>query len=406
MDFQGFRTVVIGAGIGGLAVARALALRGAQVTVLEQATGIREVGAGLQVSPNGLAVLRGLGLKSAIEATGAVRAKAVSLHNFCGAPVVRLDLARHAPGQGYYFCHRADLIAVLAEGARRAGARLRLLHKVDRVLPGEVPEVVTCNGARVRADLVIGADGLHSRLRPALNGEARPGFTRQVAWRAVVPQEGMAEPEVRLFMGPGRHVVTYPLRDGRLRNIVAVEEQRQWTGEGWSQRGEPRALSQAFAGFGPEVRGLLDRVTEVHRWGLFRHPVARNWTGPGTALLGDAAHPTLPFMAQGANLALEDAWVLAAALAHAPDVGTGLSDYATARRDRAVRVVDAASRNAWKYHLSFPPLRAAGQAAMRLGGRLAPAAMVRQFDWIYAHDVTGGAVLDQSAPQPALPDEG
>lgn len=397
MDLSAKKVAVIGAGIGGLAVARALALRGAQVTVLEQAPEIREVGAGLQISPNGMAVLRGLGLSDALRATGAVAAQAVSLRNACGTEVLRLDLARHAAGLEYYCVHRADLIGVLAEGARAAGARLRLLHKVDRIQPGDMPEVVTGNGARVRADLVIGADGLHSRLRPVLNGAGRAAFTRQVAWRAVLGAEEDPTPEVRVYMGPHRHVVSYPLRGGTLRNLVAVEEVRTWTDEGWSHQGDPRALARVFSDFGPEVQRLLDRVTEVHRWGLFRHPVARNWTGEGTALLGDAAHPTLPFLAQGANMALEDAWVLSDALDRAGDLASGLAAYAAARRGRTVRIIDAASRNAWKYHLSFPPLRAAGHMVLRLGGRIAPAAMVRQFDWIYRHDVTGGAVLADGA---------
>lgn len=397
MDFDQLKVAVVGAGIGGLALARVLALRGASVTVLEQAPEIREVGAGLQISPNGGAVLRALGLDSELRRFGAVRAEAVSLRDAAGPEVLRLDLARHAPDQAHHCIHRADLIEILAQGARQAGARLRLLHKVDAVRPGPRPEVVTCGGARLRADLVIGADGLHSRLRPVLNPGSTAVFTRQVAWRAVLPETGTPAPEVRLYMGPGRHLVTYPLRGGRQRNLVAVEETRTWSDEGWSHPGDPDRLRALFSDFGPEVRALLDRVGPVHRWGLFRHPVARRWHGEGVALLGDAAHPTLPFMAQGACLALEDAWVLGRSLAEAGTLAEGLSAYQRARRDRASRIVSAASRNAWKYHLSLPPLRAAGHMALRLGGRFAPSAMVRQFDWIYREDVTRGEIL--SAPE-------
>lgn len=398
MKLDHLKVAIVGAGIAGLALARALALRGASVTVLEQAPQIREVGAGLQVSPNGVAVLRGLGLEAALDAARPVRAEAISLRDACGEQVLRLDLARHAPGQAHYCVHRADLIDLLAEGARAAGVRIRLLHKVDAIRPGAVPEVVTCGGARVKADLVIGADGLHSRLRPVLNPGGAPGFTRQVAWRAVLPETGTPVPEVRLYMGPKRHLVTYPLRGGTLRNIVAVEETPAWTEEGWSQEGDPDRLRALFSDFGPEVRDLLGKVSTVHRWGLFRHPVARRWHGEGVALVGDAAHPTLPFMAQGACLALEDAWVLAERLAGAEDIAAGLAGYQAARQARATRIVSAASRNAWKYHLSLPPVRAAGHMALRLGGRLAPGAMVRQFDWIYRHDVTGGAALADAAP--------
>jgi len=393
MELDQLRVAIVGAGIAGLALARALALRGASVTVLEQAPQIREVGAGIQISPNGVAVLRGLGLEPALRDTRPVRAEAVSLRDACGAEVLRLDLARHAPEQPHYCVHRADLIDVLAEGARAAGVRLRLLHCVAEVRPGPSPEIVTCGGARMKADLIVGADGLHSCLRPVLNPGRAAAFTRHVAWRALLPETGRPSPEVRLYMGPKRHLVTYPLRGGTLRNVVAVEETPAWTEEGWSLEGDPARLRALFADFGPEVRDLLDRVGTVHRWGLFRHPVARHWHGAGVALVGDAAHPTLPFMAQGACLALEDAWVLADRLAAAPTPHEGLAAYQAARRDRAARIVGAASRNAWKYHLSLPPIRAAGHMALRLGGRIAPGAMVRQFDWIYRHDVTGGANL-------------
>ncbi len=393
MDLTSKKIAVVGAGIGGLTAARAFALRGAQVTVLEQAVAIREVGAGLQVSPNGVAVLRGLGLDGALQNTGAVAARAVCLCNADGAEVLRLDLDRFAPGQSHYCVHRADLIDVLARGARDAGAHIRLLQKVTEADPGMAPEVELAQGAFLKADLVIGADGLHSAIRPALNPGETPFFTGQVAWRAVVDNDPADMAEVRLFMGPGRHLVTYPLRGGTLRNIVAVEETGDWTEESWSLVGDPDQLRHAFSGFGGEVGALLKRVDTVHRWGLFRHRVAKNWTGQGVALLGDAAHPTLPFMAQGACLALEDAWELGAAIAGAENMTAGLAAYQSARRPRASRIVAAASRNAWKYHLRQPALRGAAHLALRVGGRVAPAAMVRQFDWIYGYDATGGQTL-------------
>ncbi|MBR9764836.1 MAG: NAD(P)-binding protein [Rhodobacteraceae bacterium] len=397
------RIAVIGAGIGGLAAARALALRGAEVTVLEQAEKIREVGAGLQISPNGAAVLQGLGLE---PSNIGMANEAVHLLDRSGRTAIRMALGP----TGYYLCHRADLIAALAHGARQAGARIRLLQRVERIetgaAPDSGPEIRIANQARMRPDLVVGADGLHSCLRGAILGEARPRFTGQVAWRAVVPS-APGDPEAaeaRLYMGPGRHLVTYPLRGGAYRNIVAVEERRDWAPDSWSHEDDPEALRAAFRGFCPEVQSLLDRVRRVHLWGLHRHEVAPQWTEGATALLGDAAHPTLPFLAQGANLALEDAWVLAEALsasvAQGQGPGAGLRHYQSQRQPRARRAIEAATRNAWKYHLRFPPLRLAAHSALRIAGRVAPQRVVGQFDWLYGLDVTGGQRLSEPLPCP------
>ncbi len=380
--------IVIGAGIGGLAAALALRAHGASVTVLEQADSIAEVGAGLQISPNGLAVLRALGLETGL-ARDAVRGQAVVLRDHArGREVLRLDLTRLAPEQPYYFVHRADLIDLLAEAARGAGVQIRLSQKVEQVATGPRPLVDPGAGARTEADLVVGADGLHSVARRTLNGADRPFFTGQVAWRAVVPNVAGLASEANVFMGPGRHLVVYPLRGGDLVNIVAVQERAAWAGEGWHHRDDPDNLRAAFAGFGGPAADLLAQVGEVGVWGLFRHPVAPCWQRGGVALLGDAAHPTLPFMAQGANMALEDAWVLADCLAGAAgDVAAALPAYQARRHARAARIVAAANGNAWKYHLRAP-LRGPAHLALRLGGLLAPGRMVHQFDWLYGHDVT------------------
>ncbi|SEB41519.1 FAD-dependent monooxygenase [Rhodobacter sp. 24-YEA-8] len=381
---------ILGAGVAGLALARALALKGARVIVMEQADAIREVGAGLQISPNGARVLQALGLGPALEAASS-RAEAVELcDGYDGSLVTRLDVARLRPDQGWHFLHRADLISLLLDGAKAAGAELRLLQKVRRVdLSGAQPVVETCTGALEPASILIGADGLQSHTRAALNGEAKPVFTRQVAWRCLVPCDP-AEPKVaEVHMGPGRHLVSYPLRGGTMRNIVAVEERERWTEEGWSIRDDTMELRLAFADFSPRVKGWLDQAGDVWLWGLFRHPVAKTWVRVlpegAVALLGDAAHPTLPFLAQGANMALEDVWTLAAILERH---GTaGLVAYQVARARRTQRIVTAASRNARAYHLSGP-LRAVAHLGLRLGGRIAPGAALSRFNWLYDYDVT------------------
>lgn len=392
MSLIGQKVTVLGAGIAGLAAARALALRGAQVVILEQADGIREVGAGLQVSPNGAAVLRALGLGEALE-NASQRAEAVELRDGpSGQVVTRLDVARWRPDQGYHFLHRADLINLLLKGARDAGVEMRLLQRIEQVdLTGEKPRYVTLQGGTGEADLLIGADGLHSRTRFALNGDVAPFFTRQVAWRAVIPNDGSHSAVAEVHMGPGRHLVSYPLRGGSIRNIVAVEERNRWVDESWSLRDDAMELRLAFQGFSPRVKGWLEQVEDVWLWGLFRHPVARNWyrnlPSGAVAILGDAAHPTLPFLAQGASMGLEDAWVLAASLAGHDSIGAGLAAYQAARAPRCTRIVEAANQNARAYHLSGP-LRDIAHMGLKFGGWLAPKMVMGRFDWLYDHDVT------------------
>lgn len=387
MTLIGQTICILGAGIGGLATALALALRGADVTILEQADAISEVGAGLQISPNGFAVLRALGLGDAIDAAG-LRGSRVMLRDYRqGTPVFQLDLMREA-GLPYYFMHRADLVALLADAARAAGVKIRLLHHITGVdIEPDVAYLTTAQGAVHEAAVLIGADGLHSKVRPAMNPAVSPFFTQQVAWRAVVPA---ADPStaVSVHMGPGRHIVSYPLRGGTLRNIVAVQERRTWADEGWNHRDDPANLRNAFADFAPEVRAMLDDVQETHLWGLFRHPVAQRWHQGCAAILGDAAHPTLPFLAQGANMALEDAWVLADSLALTNRPADGFALYQSRRHARVTKVIDAASRNARNYHLAFPPLRFAAHSALRIASTLAPQLAARKFDWLYQFDAT------------------
>src|SRR5690606_29169053 len=344
------------------------------------------VGAGLQVSPNGARVLAALGLADAFAARSQV-AEAVELRDGeTGGQVVRIPLAGR-PGADFRMVHRADLIDVLEAGARAAGAEIRLLQKVAEVRLGDhPPRLVMSTGAEQEVGLLVGADGLHSRLRAALTGTVAPFFTHQVAWRATIAAGPGIRPVPQVFMGQGRHLVTYPLRGGTLRNIVAVEERRVWAEESWSLTDDPLALRIAFEDFAPEVRGWLDQIERPNLWGLFRHPVAHRWHAGAAVILGDAAHPTLPFLAQGANLALEDAWVLADCLARLP-AEAALAAYQSRRESRARRTVEAANANARNYHLSGLR-RDLAHLGLRALGRLSPDTLRRRFDWLYDHDVT------------------
>ena len=375
---QGRKVRIIGAGIGGLTAALALARRGARVAVHERAEGLREVGAGIQVSPNAGRLLADLGLDAAFAAI-APRADELQLWTAEGRPVARLDWRRLRPDQPFRTVHRARLVAMLEAEARAAGVAIRL---------GEaITSTDLEDGFGADADLVLGADGLHSVLRRRLNGPETPFFTGQTAWRALIPCDDAEPARADLFMGPGRHLVSYPLGGG-IRNIVAVVERADWPDEDWSHRGDPDALRRDFAGFRGPVPGWLEQVEEVGIWGLFRHQVAPRWLDGRHALLGDAAHPTLPFMAQGACMAIEDAWQLAACLDTDSDQGRALVRYESLRAPRCRRIVAMANDNARNYHLSGPR-RPLAHGLLRAATALAPSALYHRFAWIYDYDPRG-----------------
>lgn len=385
---EGQRFTVLGGGIGGFATALALAQRGGRVTVLEQAPDISEVGAGLQISPNGVRVLDALGLGDEARKR-ATRGRGIWLRDgVSGHEVIDLDFWTIAPEAVFLMFHRADLLDLLMLAAIAAGVEVTCGARVEAVDPDPISTRVTLAGqAPQEMGFVIGADGLNSVMRPALNGPRKPFFTGQVAWRALVPATGREEAEACVFMGPGRHMVTYPLRDGQQVNIVAVEERETWAGEDYHQTDDPANLLAAFGEFCDDARAVLERVETLNLWGLHRHPVALEWHRGACALVGDAAHPTLPFMAQGAVMALEDAWVLAACL-DTDGLSTGPAIYQALRRPRVERIVQAANKNARNYHYANPLTRAVGHGVLRLAGRLSPASVFHRFDWIYNADVT------------------
>jgi salicylate hydroxylase len=388
---SGQSCIVIGAGIAGLALARGLALRGADVQVLEQAEALTEVGAGIQIAPNGAAVLRGLGLGEALAGRG-LRMQAVQLRDGAnGRAVLRMDLTRRPQDRDYFCLHRADLIDMLRAGALAAGARITLGTQAVQVdLSGQIPMVQHAAG-NVAAPLVFGADGLHSVMRGALAPLSAPFFTGQVAWRATITGEGQtAEPQVQVFMGAGRHLVSYPLRGGALRNIVAVEERSSFSRESWSAPADLARMRAAFAGFCPQVCDWLAKVCDAGEWGLHRHAITPVWgkvLPQGAAfILGDAAHPTLPFLAQGASMSLEDGAILTQLLDSAP-TAAALDRYAHLRAARTGRIIAAANANARNYHLSGAAKHIA-HLALRAIGATAPNLMLRRFDWLYGYDAT------------------
>lgn len=382
MNINGLNFCIVGGGIGGLAAALALRQRGAQVTVLEQAAALREVGAGLQISPNGMSVLRALGV-AGDKPEFALKSHGTILRDYRRGRVIS-RIPPPAAGPTYYY-HRADLLDLLHQAAKAAGVHIRLDARVETVRKhASDVEVVLERGERLQAECIVAADGGRSAIRPILNGAETPVFTRQVAWRATLPWQGRVDaPQASLTMGPGRHVVTYPLRDQHLMNVVAIEERSDWQQEGWRLPGDPEDLRARFSDFGGSLGGILAKVQEAHLWALFLRPVAQSWQDGRLALLGDAAHPTLPFMAQGACLALEDAWVLARSFDEQSGVTQVLAAYENSRRRRAQNVVAAASANARNFHLRGPMRLAAQMALKAVGPRL-----TRKYDWIYNYDPT------------------
>ena len=366
---------IVGAGIGGLTAALCFRHLGYRVDVFEQSPELKEVGAGIQISPNALRVFEKLGLDDALKERG-LQAQAIQLMNHAPSrAVARLNLAKSRAQGGYYLFHRADLLRVLVDACSDARVPIHLGHTIDG--PTSLQQH--------NFDLIVGADGLHSNFRKLLNPHSRAFFTGQIAWRSVV-ENVIAQPaEARVHMGPHRHIVTYPIRGGRDLNVVCIKEQADWSDEGWNHPDDPSVLKREFGDF----IGLLpvfDQVHTLHKWGLFRHPVADTWAEGNVAIMGDAAHPTLPFLAQGAVMAIEDAWVLAACFHR--DGLNGLQAYQSIRMPRVTRVLAAANSNAWKYHLANPIVRNLAHTVLGAGSRIAPARLVRQFDWIYAHDVT------------------
>lgn len=400
MSAQGnIKAVIAGGGIGGLTAALALAHHGHEVVVLERANAFTEVGAGLQIPPNAVKVLRALGIADRV-ARDAVRPLAIETRmGRSGRTVFRVPLGAPAErrwGAPYLHIHRADYIDALVDCVQDTpNITLHLGAELSDIQENTTDVGVTLNDGRtVSGDMLIGSDGLNSRVREWLHGPDTPRFTGNVAWRAVVPMDvlGPHAPELTAcaWMGRGRHAVTYRVRGGAFVNFVGVVERDDPGREDWAARGAKAEALRDFEGWHPTVTQLIEAVSDgaLFRWALYDRDPLPFWSRGRVSVLGDAAHPMLPFMAQGAAMATEDAWVLADALSRSSGVEAALQTYHARRIARASRVQAASRANAKTFHRRTLPTQLATYSPMWLAGRIAPGAVRARFDWLYGMDVT------------------
>ena len=343
----------------------------------------------MQVSPNGSRVLCELGLRQPMEAIASVpTGKEMRLFDTGEAWRVQ-DLGANAVarfGSPYWQVHRGDfhrvLVQALAErapGAVRVGARC---VGFEQDASGVTLHLES--GETARGDVLVGADGVHSQVREALVGGARASFTGFMAWRGVVPMQRLPA-HIRLrhavtWIGPHGHVVTYPLRRGELLNFVAAIERDDWLIESWSEAGTVAECRRDIAPWHADVRAIVDRIDTPFKWAMLGREPLQRWSVGRVSLLGDACHPTLPFLAQGANMAIEDGMVLARCLEAFP-VEAALRRYEAARLDRTSRIVRGSLENASRYH--NPQLADPAAARAFMDREFAPQAMGARYDWLY-----------------------
>ena len=388
MDPHPVQVIVAGGGIGGLAAALALAREGAAVSVLERAPVLGEVGAGLQLSPNAMRLLFRWGLEDEVRRIGFAPASA-DIRDCAGGLLLSTPLGSFAErrwGAPYVQAHRADLHAVLLAAAQAAGVQVRVDSPLAAFEAQGAEVRLQVVGETLQADVLIGADGIHSRVRAGLAGERPARFTGQIAWRGLVEadrlQPGLIAPAATVWTGHGAHFVHYFVRGGALVNFVGFTPADAWAEESWTTDAAPGEIAAAFAGWPEPVRTLLAAQARAGNAGwrsaVHDRPFRPGWASGRLALLGDAAHPMVPYLAQGAGMAVEDAEALTRHLARANDPERALLAYAHERHARVRRVQAWATRNGSVFHLPGPVRRAAFAAAGlgRPGARL---------DWLYGY---------------------
>lgn len=394
------RILIAGAGIGGLTAALALLKRGYDVQVCEQAPELREVGAGLQLSPNGLRALYQLGLGDALRAVASEpEGKEVRLWN-TGQTWKLFDLGKTAVAQygyPYFMIYRPDLHNVLADAVRAI--------KPDAIMLGaqcagyvQTEEGVTlklADGREVRGDVLIGADGVHSRIRGQLVGADKPSFSGMLAWRGVIPMERLPErlrrPVGTNWVGPGAHVIHYPLHGGELMNFVGIVERRDWQVESWTQHGTHDECHADFNGWHDDVHELIRNVDVPYKWALMVREPLQQWSSGRVTLLGDACHPTLPFLAQGAVMAIEDGYIVARCIEqYESDLALALKKYEAARIERTTMIVQRSTENGRRFH--NPALASPDGAAAYVDREWAEPKVRERYDWLFRYNVDDVAV--------------
>lgn len=385
---------IVGAGIGGLCAALALAQQGVRSVVFERVPALTEVGAGIQLSPNAMRVLARLGVSESITAVACVPEAACIKRASDQRLLLHMPLgdgARTRWGAPYLQVHRADLQTILAEAVSNSGwVDLRLGETVSDI--DHDGAISLQSGARLNADAVVIADGIRSRLRHRVSpDDGAPRPSGDIAWRALVPAAELPcslADETGVWTAPRQHFVHYPVRGGDLINLVGVSEATRDVPESWNEPGDPAEFAALFGQWPEPVATLAQTAPAVGCWALHHRPPVRRLARGKLVLLGDAAHPVLPFMAQGAAMAIEDGLALAEAFTTTGSVEIRLGRYESSRLARVRRVQRASERNARLFHLP-DGLAAAAFGAAQILNRGDHRRNMRRLDWLYGDDGPG-----------------